>query len=421
MIDETNSKFIKRYRTYRDLDLQAMSGKTLLMRVDFNVPLSKEQKITDDFRIKQSTNFIRTLQSFNLKIVLISHLGRPKGKIVKTLTLKPIAERLAFLIGSPVKFIEQWRGEEVKKTAARLEPGEILMLENIRFDIGEYDNDIELSREFAELADFFIFDAFGTSHRLHASTVGITQFIPAYFGMQVVRELIIFEKLLNHPVHPFVVVMGGAKVSEKIRMIQELIMKADMVIVGGALAFTFLKAQGVNIGSSLFDQSFLEYAKQILSDKERKAKIILPLDFTVTDSLKQPSFVHNDVPVGHFSDNVLGVDIGSRTVALFEKHLEKAGTVFWNGPMGAFEHLPFSKGTRNIGSYISTLKAVTIVGGGDSVLSLTDSVDLAKFNHVSSAGGAALQLIETGGLSVLSSYQKEKLLTKTEVMHKTST
>lgn len=373
-----------------DLDLK---GKRVLIRVDFNVPLHKG-KVTDDTRIKASLPTIRKVLEEGGKAILISHLGRPKGKVKEDLRLNPVAERLEELLKGRVKKLDDCIGEEVKKAVFELRDGEVILLENLRFHKEEETNDPEFAKKLASLADVFINDAFGTAHRAHASTAGVTKFLPSACGYLLKTEIEYLGKVLSNPERPFIVILGGAKVSTKIGVIKNLLDKADIFIFGGGMAYTFFKARGVEIGKSLVEEDKIELAKEILIEAIRKGiPILLPIDHVITNKIAADAKVKVVQRLG-ISPNWQAVDIGPATIAKFGHAIEKGKTILWNGPMGIFEIEPFSKGTFAIAKLLADSKATTIIGGGDSAAAIAQVGLTDKMSHVSTGGGASLEFLE---------------------------
>ncbi len=373
-----------------DLDLK---GKRVLIRVDFNVPLHKG-KITDDTRIKASLPTIKKVTEQGGRAILISHLGRPKGKVKEGLRLNLVAERLEELLKRRVRKLDDCIGEEVKKAVFELKDGEVILLENLRFHKEEETNDPEFAKRLASLADVFINDAFGTAHRAHASTVGVTKFLPSACGYLLKKEIEYLGKVLSNPERPFIVMLGGAKVSTKIGVIKNLLGKADIFIFGGGMAYTFFRARGVETGKSLVEEDKIELAKEILIEAIRKGiPILLPIDHVVADKVAVDANVKVVQRLG-IPPDWQAVDIGPATVAKFGHAINKGRTVLWNGPMGIFEIEPFSKGTFAIAKLLADSKATTVIGGGDSIAAIAKAGLTDKMSHVSTGGGASLEFLE---------------------------
>jgi 3-phosphoglycerate kinase len=386
--------------TIRDLDLK---GKRVLMRVDFNVPLTEDLKVSDDTRIKAALPTIRYALENNAKVILISHLGRPKGEVSERLRLNPARDRLSKLLNQEVKKAASCIGQDAKDAAESLKEGEVLLLENVRFYKEETENDPAFAKELSLLGDIFINDAFGSSHRAHASVVGIAEYLPAAAGFLLIKEIEYFEKILKAPEHPFYAILGGAKVSDKIEVIKNLLNIADKILIGGGMAYTFLKSSGVNIGSSKLEEDKIDLAKELVALAESKGKkLILPLDHIVADEIKEKAETEE---VGlEIPDGKIAIDIGEKTRKLFKEELKDAKTVVWNGPLGIFEIESFSHGTRDIANFLAELEAVKVIGGGDTAACI-ESMDMAdSFSHISTGGGASLEYLEgkvLPGISVL--------------------
>lgn len=385
-----------RKKTLRDVNLK---GRRVLMRVDFNVPLSKEGMITDDTRVRASIPSIDYIAEQGASCVLMSHLGRPKGKKDMAFTLRPVADALGELVEYPVRFVEDCIGADVEKSASALRPGEILLLENVRFYPNEEANDPGFARELSKLGDLYANDAFGTAHRAHASTVGVTQYFKERVaGFLMEKELEALEGLLSSPARPFVAVMGGAKVSGKLELIKNLLERVDRILIGGGMAFTFFKAAGLEVGKSLVDEELVPLCREIMerTDAGRGKRIFLPVDCIVAKEISAAS-ESKLVSTGDIPEDCAGVDIGDKTVDLFRVELLGAKTAFWNGPMGVFEVPKFAGGTKRIAKIMADITkrgAKTVIGGGDSVAALNQLGLADKISHVSTGGGASLELLE---------------------------
>lgn len=375
-----------------DLDLR---GKRVLVRVDFNVPLNERLEVTDDTRIRAALPTIRHAMTQGAKVLLISHLGRPKGKVVPALSLAPVARRLSDLLGTTVTLAPDCMGEAVKAAAAALQPGRVLLLENCRFHAGDEKNDESMSRALAELCDVFVNDAFGAAHRAHASTVGITRFVPvSAAGFLMAKELTYLGRVLTNPAHPFVAVLGGAKVSDKIGVLRNLVSKVDAFLVGGGMAYTFLKAQGMEIGASLLEADKLDVAKVILNEARAKGvTFLLPMDHVIAEKPEAAAATRladsTAIPAGW-----MGLDIGPKARDAFAKIIGGAKTIVWNGPMGVFELPPFREGTVAVAKAIAASGATSIVGGGDSVAAVGQAGVADRITHISTGGGASLEFLE---------------------------
>lgn len=374
-------------KTVRDIDLK---GKRVLMRVDFNVPI-KEGKITDDTRIVAALPTIEYILNQGASLILMSHLGRPKGKKVAEYSLGPVAVHLGSLLGKPVKMAPDVIGPEVQELANALQPGEVLLLENTRFYAEEEKNDLEFAKQIAALGDLFVNDAFGTAHRAHASTEGVTHFMPGYAGFLIGKEIDFLGRATGDPDRPYVVILGGAKVSDKIGVIKNLLGKADKILIGGGMANTFFKAQGLDMGDSLVEDDVLDTAKALMA--EAGDKLVLPVDAIIADAFDNEANTRI-VPVDQVEAGWRILDIGPETVAAYRAILENAKTVVWNGPMGVFEMPNFAKGTFAIAQILAEIDAVTIIGGGDSASAVAKAGVADKVSHVSTGGGASLEFLE---------------------------
>jgi phosphoglycerate kinase len=379
------------------LDDINVSGKRVLMRVDFNVPIGDDGKVADDLRIRAALPSIRKVLESGGSLVLMSHLGRPKGKRDEKYSLKPVAERLSELLGKPVKMAPDCIGPEVEKMARELKPGEVLLLENLRFHGEEEANDPAFAEQLARLGDVYVNDAFGTAHRAHASTEGVTKYFKVCAaGYLMQKELEYLGKAVGEPERPYVAIMGGAKISGKIDVIQNLLPKVDVLLIGGGMAYTFFKAKGYSIGKSLLEEDRIEVAKQVMADaKARGVELILPLDNVVATEISETAET-KVTPDENVPEGWIGVDIGPKTIARFREKILGAKTIVWNGPMGVFEKDPFAKGTIAIAQALAeaTKKgATTVVGGGDSAAAIAKAGLEEEVSHVSTGGGASLEFL----------------------------
>lgn len=379
----------------RTIDQLDLSGKRTLIRVDFNVPLDKAGKITDDTRIKAVLPTIRLALEKGAKTILFSHLGRPKGKAVPEMSLSPVAKHLAALLGKEVPFVPECVGEAAEKAVAAMRPGDVLLLENVRFHPGEEKNDEAFGKQLAALCDVYVNDAFATAHRGHASNVAVTRFAAEKAaGLLLKNEIAYFEKALVSPARPLAAVFGGAKISGKIEAIHNVIDKVDKILIGGAMANTFLVAQGCEVGSSLYEAEMVETAGRVLADAAgRKVKLYLPVDVVVANRLDAPSS-SKAVPAQEIPAGWTAGDIGPATSLLFREALQDAKTIVWNGPLGAFEIGAFAAGTHSLMRTLSESNAITIVGGGDTDTALHKAGLISRMSYVSTGGGAFLELLE---------------------------
>jgi len=376
--------------TLKNIDLK---NKTVLVRVDFNVPQDESLNITDDTRIRATLPTIKyILKSKAKKLILISHLGRPDGKVVAKYSLKPVAQRLKELLGQPVNFLNECVGGAIKQEIGASKE-RIILLENLRFHPEEEANDANFAQQLASLADVYVNDAFGTAHRAHASTEGVAHYLKSAAGFLLEKEIQYLGNAVQNPQKPFMVILGGAKVSDKIGVIENLLPKCDAIIIGGGMSYTFLKAQGKSIGNSKLEKDKLDLAKEILDKAQLLSKeIVLPVDHLVVDKIDpaaKAEIVGENIPEGK-----IAVDIGPKTIALFKDKLKSANTIVWNGPLGIFEMDAFSKGTQEIAQFISTLKATTIIGGGDTAAAVAKFKLENKMTHISTGGGASLEFLE---------------------------
>ena len=385
-----------RKKTLRDVELE---GKKVLMRVDFNTPLTKDGDVDDDTRIRAALPSINYIAEHGASLILMSHLGRPKGKRVPSMSLKVVAYRLAELVHHPIRFTEDCTGDQALEMASALAPGEILLLENLRFYEEETSNDPEFARKLSRFGDIYANDAFGTAHRAHASTEGVTHYFEERVaGMLMEKELEVLESMRADPERPFIAVLGGAKVSGKIGLIRNLLDKVDRILVGGGMAFTFFKALGLEIGDSLLDESYMEMCRETMekAGSGSEKRIFLPVDCIVAKEIDNEAG-HKTVSTGDIPEGWAGVDIGRKTIDVFRGEIMKARTIFWNGPMGIFEMPSYAEGTRGIARAIVDATAggaVSVVGGGDSVSALSRLHLKEKVTHVSTGGGASLELLE---------------------------
>ena len=381
-------------KSVEDIDV---AGKRVLCRCDFNVP-TKDGKITSDKRIVAALPTIQYLVKHNARVILCSHMGKPKGEVKPELSLQVVADRISELLGKPVVMAKDVVGEDAKAKAAALKDGDVMLLENTRFEKGETKNDPELSKALASMADLFVNDAFGTAHRAHSSTAGVADYLPAVCGYLVQKEVSIMGKALADPERPFVAILGGAKVSDKLNVINNLLEKVDTLIIGGGMAFTFLAAKGYDIGSSLVDSEKIDYCKEMMAKAESKGvKLLLPVDAVVADSFPNPidaEIAVETVAADAIPADKMGLDIGEKSQALFADAVKSAKTVVWNGPMGVFENPTLAKGTIAVAQALADSSAVTIVGGGDSAAACEQLGFADKITHISTGGGASLEFLE---------------------------
>ena len=377
-------------KTVEDIDV---SGKKVLVRCDFNVPFDAEGNISDPKRINEALKTIKYLKDHGAKVILCSHLGRPKGEFNMKYSLAPVAAYLTKALGQEVKMAKDVVGESAKELAASLKDGDVMLIENVRFHKEEEKNDPEFAKQLASLADIYVNDAFGTAHRAHASTAGVADYLPAVCGYLIQKEITVMGGALTSPKRPFVAILGGAKVSDKIGVITNLIDKCDTLIIGGAMAYTFAAAQGRAIGSSKCEEDKIDLAKEILAKAEAKGvKFLLPVDNMCADAFAEDA--NTKVFEGNIEDGWMGLDIGPKTMELYAAAVKDAGTVVWNGPMGVFEMAPFAKGTIAVAQAIADSNAVSIIGGGDSAAAVETLGFADKMTHISTGGGASLEFLE---------------------------
>lgn len=378
-------------KTVEDLEV---SGKRVLVRCDFNVPQDENGEITDDRRIREALKTIQYLLAHNAKVILTSHLGRPKGEFNPKYSLKPVAKRLSELLGQDVKMADDVIGESAQKLVAELKEGEVVLLENVRYHAEEEKNDSEFAKKLASLADIYVNDAFGTAHRAHASTAGVADYLPSACGYLIQKEIEVMGKALENPERPFVAILGGKKVSDKISVIENLIDKVDTLIIGGGMAYTFFKAQGKEVGDSICELEKLDLAKALLQKAEEKGvKLLLPIDTVVARDFSEEA-ESKVVEAGAIEAGWQGLDIGPKTIELFAEALKTAKTVVWNGPMGVFEMDKFAVGTNKIAEILANIDATTIIGGGDSAAAVEKGGYADKMTHISTGGGASLEFLE---------------------------
>ena len=381
-------------KTIEDIEV---SGKKVLVRCDFNVPL-KDGVITSDKRIVEALPTIKYLLSKGAKVILCSHMGKPKGQVNPKYSLAPVAAKLTELLGQNVALAADITGEDAKAKAAALGEGEAMLLENVRFDAREEKNDPEFAKELADMAEVYVNDAFGTAHRAHATTAGVAAYLPAVCGYLIQKEIGIMGKALADPARPFVAILGGAKVSDKLNVINNLLTKVDTLIIGGGMAYTFLAAKGYCIGTSLFDESKVDYCRDMMAKAEEKGvKLLLPIDTVITKSFPDPIDAEIEVktvPSNEIPADMMGLDIGEKTRELFADAAKNAKTVVWNGPMGVFENPILARGTISVAQALAESEAITIVGGGDSAAACEQLGFADRITHISTGGGASLEFLE---------------------------
>lgn len=379
-------------KTIRDIDLK---DKKVLVRCDFNVPFDKEGKISDNRRIVAALPTIKYLLENNCKVILCSHLGRPKGEVNMAFSLSPVAKELSKLLGIDVKLAKDVVGEDAVNLTSNINNGEVVLLENVRFEAGEEKNDEELSKKFASMAEIYVNDAFGTAHRAHSSTTGVASFLPAVSGFLIEKELEFLGGALENPKRPFVAILGGAKVSDKIGVIDALLEKVDTLMIGGGMAYTFFKSMGYSVGDSICEEDKLDLAQELINKaKEKNVKLVLPVDNVIAKEIA-PNAENKVIDSDNIPDGWEGLDIGPKTIELFKEELKDAKTVVWNGPLGFSEYEIFANGTKSIAEALADLKdCITIIGGGDSAAAVEKMGLADKMTHISTGGGASLEFLE---------------------------
>ena len=392
-MDQNSGRRVLKFnrKTVRDIDVK---GKRVLLRVDYNVPTEKDGSISDDSRIRATLPTIQYLCERQAKVILCSHFGRPKGKVVESMRLGLVAKRLGELLKKPVTALKDCVGAEVEKVVFAMRDGDVVILENLRFHAEEEANDAEFARGLAKLGEVYVDDAFGASHRAHASITGVAAYLPAVAGFLMEKELIFMGNLLEKPSHPFIAVMGGAKVSDKIGVIENIIDKIEVLLIGGGMASNFLKARGLNVGASAVEEDKLDYTREMLKQAQEKGvRFVLPVDVVAAEKIEAGAASKvvgvNDIPAGWVI-----ADIGPETIKLFVKEIQSGKTIFWNGPMGVFEIEAFSQGTRSIAQALADSQGTTVVGGGSTAESVDEMKLSSKMTHVSTGGGASLELLE---------------------------
>jgi 3-phosphoglycerate kinase len=390
-MEEESAMGMYHKKSVKDIDVK---DKKVIVRVDFNVPLDENGNITDDKRIVGALPTVKYLVDNGAKIILVSHLGRPKDGFESKFSMKPAVDRLAQLLGQPVVLASDVIGEDAKAKAAAISPGEVLMLENVRFHKEETKNDKDFAKELSTLAEIYVNDAFGTAHRAHASTAGLADYLPAVCGFLIQKEIDFMGGALSEPKRPFVAILGGAKVSDKIGVIENLMDKVDSLIIGGGMAYTFLKAQGYGIGGSICENEKVDLAKNILQKAEEKGiKLLLPVENVVATEFKNDT-ERKVVPSSEIPDGWSGMDIGPKSIEIFSEEIRKAKTVIWNGPMGVFEFPNFAIGTKEIAKALAESDAISIIGGGDSAAAVEQLGFADQVTHISTGGGASLEFLE---------------------------
>jgi phosphoglycerate kinase len=378
----------------RTVDQADVRGRRVLVRNDFNVPLGDDGEVTDDLRVRAAVPTLRKLTEQGARVICCSHLGRPKGKRDERYSLAPVVPVLGRHLGREVRFVDDVAGEQAKAAAAELADGEVLLLQNLRFEPGETDNDPEFAGRLAALAELYVDDAFGAAHRAHASVVGVAERLPAYAGYLLAGEVRELTRLLEDPARPFVAVLGGSKVSDKLAVLDSLLGRVDALVVGGGMCFTFLAAQGLGVGDSLFESDQVDAVRQLAARAEQEGKrLLLPSDVVVADAMAEDA-ASRTVPAEGIEPGWRGLDIGPQTATAFAEEISRARTVFWNGPMGVFEWEPFAAGTRRVAEAVAASDAYTVVGGGDSAAAVAELGLADKIDHLSTGGGASLELLE---------------------------
>ena len=389
-------------KTFKDIPV---SGKRVLVRVDYNVPLDENGNITDDTRITATLPTLSYLLKQNAKVILCSHLGRPKGVYNAAFSLAPVAKRLSQILDMPVKMATDVVGESAKQLVSQMQDGEVVMLENVRFHAEEEDNNEEFAKELASLADIFVNDAFGTAHRAHASNAGVTRYLPAVAGFLMGSEIMALDGYIQNAELPFVVILGGAKVSDKIGVISNLLPKASVILIGGAMANTFIAAKGGNLGFSRYEADKVEVAKKILEEAEKQnVKIVLPVDVLASTEFSENAPCKN-MDAFNIKEGYQAMDIGRKTCKLFAKEIKRAKTIVWNGPMGVFEFKKYQNGTKSVARSIAKNGGISIVGGGDSAAAMQQLGFSDKITHISTGGGASLKFLEGANLPGVSLLQ----------------
>ncbi len=391
----------------RTVEAAEVEGRRVLVRDDFNVPLDDQGRVTDDLRVRAALPTLRYLLERGARVICCSHLGRPKGRRVEKYSLAPVAKVLAERLGLGVAFVDDVAGDEARRATAGLAPGQVLLLQNLRFEPGEEANDPAFAERLASLAELYVDDAFGAAHRAHASVVGVAERLPAYAGFLLAAEVKALSRLLEGPARPFVAVLGGSKVSDKLAVLSNLLGQVDTLVVGGGMCFTFLAAQGNGVGDSLFEQDQVGPVRDLLARAGREGKrILLPTDLVVADAFAEDAR-RRVVPASAIEPGWRGLDIGPQSAAAFAAAVRDAKTVFWNGPMGVFEWPPFAAGTRAVAEAIASTSAYTVVGGGDSAAALAQFGLADKVDHLSTGGGASLELLEGRTLPGVSVLQRQ--------------